>query len=350
VPVLAALILKPKEEKDTFLVRWAKRFICRCWTGRWTTRSKVIGAAGACCWWRSLALFPFLGKEFMPTLQEGSIMFRVTGIPSTSLEESHCVSKRFDAPSSRTFRRSSDAGHHRPRRKGRNRGCQLHGNPGRREAAASGLKMSMPRTLRGDAGTHGKGHPDGGAGATQPIQMRVEELISGVRATLALKIYGEDLTTLDRLAGEAKEMLDKVPGVTDLALEANKGKPQMVIKVNRDEAARYGINADENLDVVQAGIGGKSVSTVIDGVKRFDIQVRLDAAFRDSPQAISDIPIRTQSGALVPLSRVPRWRRTEGYSFVRREQLQRYAVLQWTSRAATWMASSRRPRPNSRIR
>jgi cobalt-zinc-cadmium resistance protein CzcA len=93
-----------------------------------------------------------------------------------------------------------------------------------------------------------------------------------VRATLALKIYGEDLATLDRLAAEMKAVLDKVPGAADLSLEANKGKPQMVIKVNRDEAARYGINADEILEVVQPGIGGKTVSTVIDGVKRFDIR------------------------------------------------------------------------------
>ena len=140
--------------------------------------------------------------------------------------------------------------------------------------------------------------------ATQPIQMRVEELISGVRATLALKLYGEDLTTLDRLSGELKSALEKVPGVADLSLEANKGKPQMVVKVNRDEAARYGINADEILEVVQAGIGGKAVSTLIDGVKRFDIQVWLAPDFRNSVEAINNIPIRTQSGALVPLSKV----------------------------------------------
>ena len=79
---------------------------------------------------------------------------------------------------------------------------------------------------------------------------------------------------------------------------------------------------------MQAGIGGKSVSTVIDGVKRFDIQVRLDASFRDSLDAISNIPIRTQSGALVPLARVATVEVAEGYSFVRREQLQRYAVIQ----------------------
>src|SRR5262249_36253071 len=78
--------------------------------------------------------------------------------------------------------------------------------------------------------------------ATQPIQMRVEELISGVRATLALKVYGPDLATLDRLSAQIKPVLERVPGVTDLSAEANKGKPQVVVRVNREEAARYGIN------------------------------------------------------------------------------------------------------------
>ncbi len=92
--------------------------------------------------------------------------------------------------------------------------------------------------------------------ATQPIQMRVEELISGVRATLALKIYGPNLETLDGLAAQLKTILENVPGVADLSAEANKGKPQIVVRVNRDEAARYGVNADEILEVVRAGIGG----------------------------------------------------------------------------------------------
>ncbi len=164
--------------------------------------------------------------------------------------------------------------------------------------------------------------------ATQPIQMRIEELISGVRATLALKIYGDDLNTLDRLSGQMKEVLEKVPGAADLSLEANKGKPQLIIKVDRDAAARFGINADDILNVVQAGIGGKAVSTLIDGSKRFDIQVWLDADFRNSVQAISAIPMRSDNGALVPLGSVATLELDEGYSFVRREQLQRYAVIQ----------------------
>ena len=329
VPVLSALILKPKEEKDTALVRWAKRLYLPLLDRALENKKAVLGAAVALLV-AALAVFPFLGKEFMPSLQEGSIMFRVTGIPSTSLEESIAVSKRFDTLLKQNFPQVKST-------------LATIGRSEKGETADVNYmevlvevkpvsewpkKLSMP-ALSGEMQEFmEKAIPTVVLSATQPIQMRVEELISGVRATLALKIYGEDLTTLDRLAGEAKAVLDKVPGVADLALEANKGKPQLVVKVNRDEAARYGINADEILEVVQAGIGGKTVSTVIDGVKRFDIQVRLDAAFRDSPQMIGDIPIRTQSGALVPLSRVATVETDEGYSFVRREQLQRYAVLQ----------------------
>ncbi len=158
--------------------------------------------------------------------------------------------------------------------------------------------------------------------------MRVEELISGVRATLALKLYGQDLETLDRLTAQLKGVLDKVPGVADLSAEANKGKPQLVIKVDRAAAARYGINADEILNIVQAGIGGTTVSTLIDGTKRFDIAVRLADEFRVSPASIAAIPIRTGEGALIPFSQVAKIEMDEGYSFVRRESLQRYSVLQ----------------------
>jgi cobalt-zinc-cadmium resistance protein CzcA len=165
-------------------------------------------------------------------------------------------------------------------------------------------------------------------GATQPIQMRVEELISGVRATLALKVYGEDLDKLEELSAQLKGVIGAVPGVADLSAEANKGKPQMVIKVDRAAAARYGLNADDILEVVQSGIGGSTVSTLIEGTRRFDIAVRLADEFRGSPSSIAAIPIRTAEGAIVPFSSVAKIELDEGYTFVRREALQRYAVLQ----------------------
>jgi len=328
VPVMSALILKPKEEKDTFIVRWAKKLYLPLLDRALENKKKVFSGAGVLLV-ASVALIPFLGKEFMPTLQEGGIMFRVTSIPSTSLDESIRISERLEA-ALKTFPQTTSA-------------IAMIGRAEKGETAdvnymeiLVNLKprdqwpkaISFPDLSREMQDKLEQVVPTSVISATQPIQMRVEELISGVRATLALKLYGEDLTTLDRLSGELKSALEKVPGVADLSLEANKGKPQMVVKVNRDEAARYGINADEILEVVQAGIGGKAVSTLIDGVKRFDIQVWLAPDFRNSVEAINNIPIRTQSGALIPLSRVATVELDEGYSFIRREQLQRYAVIQ----------------------
>ncbi|MGB7421440.1 efflux RND transporter permease subunit [Comamonas flocculans] len=329
VPVLAALILKPKEERDTFLVRGAKRIYQPLLAWALDRKKAVIGGAVVALV-AALALFPLLGKEFMPTLQEGSLMFRATGIPSTSLEESIRVSNEVDATLRKQFPQVKSVLSTIGRAE---RGETADVNymeilldlkpqqdwPERKSYAALGREMQEALE---------QAVPTAVFGATQPIQMRVEELISGVRATLALKLYGDDLETLDRLTGQIQGVLKTVPGVADLSAEANKGKPQLVIKVDRAAAARHGINADEVLAVVQSGIGGTSVSTLIDGRRRFDIVVRLADAWRADPGAIAAIPIRTAEGALIPFSQVAKIELDEGYSFVRREALQRYAVLQ----------------------
>jgi cobalt-zinc-cadmium resistance protein CzcA len=329
VPVLSALILKPKEEKDTFLVRWAKKAYVPLLDWALERKKRVIGTALVLLV-GTLALFPLLGKEFMPQLQEGAIMFRVTGIPSTSLDESLQVSQAVDTtlrtkyPQVRSVLATIGRAEKGETADVNYMEVLVDMKPQAEwpeKATYSALASQMQEDLE-------KVVPTSVFGATQPIQMRVEELISGVRATLALKLYGEDLETLDRLTAQAKSVLEKVPGVTDLSAEANKGKPQLVIKVNREAASRYGINADEILEVVQAGIGGSAVSTLIDGTKRFDIAVRLADGFRADPEAIGSIPIRTAEGALVPFSQVATLELDEGYSFVRREALQRYAVLQ----------------------
>jgi cobalt-zinc-cadmium resistance protein CzcA len=328
VPVMSALILKPKEEKDTFIVKWAKKLYLPLLDWALGNKKKVFSGALVLLA-ASIALIPFLGKEFMPTLQEGGIMFRVTSIPSTSLDESIRISELIEA-ALKTFPQTTSAMAMIGRaEKGDTTDVnymEILVNLKPRDQWPKAI--SYPELTKEMQDKLERVVPTAVISATQPIQMRVEELISGVRATLALKLYGEDLTTLDRLSGELKGVLGKVPGVTDLSLEANKGKPQLVIKVNRDEAARYGINADEIMEVVQAGIGGKAVSTLIDGVKRFDIQVWLAPDFRNGVEAINNIPISTQTGALIPLSRVATVELDEGYSFIRREQLQRYAVIQ----------------------
>ena len=329
MPVLAALILQPKEEKDTFLVRWAKRAYLPLldWA---LERKKLVISSAVAMLVASLALFPFLGKEFMPTLQEGTIQFRVTNIPSASLDESIRVSKAVSDALHKQFPQVLSV----LATIGRAEGGEttdvnyMEVNLATKPQSQWPQKITYAQLASEMQEALEKVVPTAVFGATQPIQSRVEELISGVRATLALKLYGEDLETLDRLTVQMKGVLGKVPGVADLAAEANKGKPQLIIKVNREAASRYGINADEILEVVQAGIGGSTVSTLIEGTKRFDIAVRLSDEFRADPAAIGAIPLRSAEGALVPFSQVATIELDEGYSFVRRESLQRYSVLQ----------------------
>ncbi len=328
IPVLAALILKPQEERDTLLVRVLKKRYLPLLEWSLSNKRKVVTSAlGVLV--ATLVLFPFLGKEFMPTLQEGSIMWRVTSIPSASLDQSIEISKDIENALNEFPEVKTTIAMIGRAEKGETADVNYMEiytelNPEDEwpedrtvPELAEAMREELERVV-----------PTAVIAFTQPIQMRVEELISGVRATLATKIYGEDLEELDRLSEEIKDVIADVQGVADLSLEANVGKPQIRIRVNRNQLARYGLNADDVLSVVRTGIGNEPVSTLIDGVRRFDITARLADASKESVQAIERIPIRTGSGAIVPLAAVADVTVAEGYSFVRREQLQRYAVIQ----------------------
>ena len=328
IPVLAALVLKPKEERDTLLVRWIKRRYLPLLDFALARKKLVVGVAAALLV-AALALFPFLGREFMPQLQEGSIMWRVTMVPSTSLSESIRVSERIEERLS-AFPEVETT-------------LAMIGRAENGETADVNYMEIYTALKPQDEWTQGRSiaeladamreaieavAPTAVVAFTQPIQMRVEELISGVRATLAAKIYGPELGELDRLAREIKDAIATVPGVADLSLEANIGKPQVRIEVDRARLARYGLNADEILAIVRNGIGNDEVSTLIDGVRRFAITVPLVEDAKTSVAAIRALPLRTAAGSLIRLEQVADVSVAEGYSFIRREQLQRYAVIQ----------------------
>ena len=326
IPVLAAIILKPKQERDTLLVRWLKYGYLPLLAWSLTHRKTVVVTA-VILLIGGLSLFPQLGKEFMPQLQEGSIMWRVTSIPSTSLEQSIKISKRIEKALSNFPEVKTTVAMIGRAEKGETADVnymEIYTALNPRDEShrsvqelAEAMREKLEQTV-----------PTAVIAFTQPIQMRVEELISGVRATLAAKIYGEDLGELETLSKQVKNVLAEVPGVTDLSLEANSGKPQIRIEVKRDALARYGLNADDILTVVRSGIGNEPVSTFIDGVKRFAITARINDASKASVTAIRNIPLRTAQGSILPLHKVAKVSTAEGYSFVRREQLQRYAVIQ----------------------
>ena len=328
IPVLAALILKPRPERDTWLVAFLKRRYAPL-RDRAMGRPRATFAIAAVVLAGSLAIFPFLGKEFMPQLQEGSIMWRVTSIPSTSLDQSIELSKRIERELSQFPEVATTIAMIGRAEKGETADVnymEIYTALKPESEWSSGrdigqLTEAMREKLEKTA-------PTAVFSFTQPIQMRVDELISGVRATLAAKIYSEDLGELDRLSGKLKEVIEAVPGADEVSLEANAGKPQIRIEVDREKLARYGLNADDVLTVVRSGIGSEPVSTLIQGVKRFDITARLSDEAKASPAAIGRIPLQARGGAIVPLSAVADVTTAEGYSFIRREQLQRYAVIQ----------------------
>ena len=328
VPALSAILLRPKSEEDTFIVRAVKSVYLPL-LDRALDRKGITMTLAATLLVASLALFPFLGKEFMPTLQEGMIQFRVTSIPSTSLDESIRVSQEIDRILKGFPQVASTLATIGRAEKGETSDVNyMEVNVTLKPLSEWPESMSYQALASKMQERLEKQVPTVVFAATQPIQSRVEELISGVRATLALKLYGPDLPTLDRLSAQIKAVLATVPGVADLALEANTGKPQIAIRADRATMARYGVSVAELLEVVRAGIGGKAVSTLIDGTKRFDIVVWLPERYRKDIEAIENIPVRTQAGALVPLSQLAKIEVDDGYSFVRREQLQRYAVIQ----------------------
>ncbi|OQC49100.1 MAG: Nickel and cobalt resistance protein CnrA [Deltaproteobacteria bacterium ADurb.Bin026] len=161
------------------------------------------------------------------------------------------------------------------------------------------------------------------------MQDNLEEMTSGVKGENAVKIYGEDLYELDKIAKEVKDKLEKVPDVKDVGIYRELGQPNFLIEVNRENAAAVGLNVQDVLDMVSAALGGKIVSQVIEGEKNFALQVSFPYEYRQEPARIAGIPIVLPAGGIVPLSRVAKIRYDTGASFVYRENYKRYIPIKF---------------------
>lgn len=328
IPVLSSWFLKVREEKDSFLVRWIKRGYVPLLERGLKRRPFTIGLA-VLLFALSLLALPFIGTEFIPILEEGSIQYRATNIPSASLDEAVAVAKKSEKvllqfPEVKFVLSKIGRAEKGDTEEVNNIESYVEIKPAgewRKGLDKQALVEQMHRKLEENI-------PGVLFGFGQPIQMRVDELISGIRATLAVKIYGEDLNRLSRMADQVKGILGAMEGATDVQVETVTGKPALNIRVNREAAARYGLNVDDVLETVRAGVGGEVASSILDGVKRFDVVVRFDEQSRDNVEKISAIPIRTPSGALVPLEKVADISMSSGLARIRRESLSRYIVIQ----------------------
>ena len=165
---------------------------------------------------------------------------------------------------------------------------------------------------------------------TQPAEDAVDEALTGLKSALAVKIYGSDLDVLQSQALEIKRRLSQVPGFTELTVVRELGQPSLLIDVDRDKIARYGINVGDVEAIVQAAVGGQAATQVIQGEKLFDLVVRMKPEFRENAQQIGNLLVGTPTGQQIPLSELSDIHEAGGASFIYRENNSRYIGVQYS--------------------
>ena len=273
-------------------------------------------------------LLPQLGSEFTPQLQEGTLVLRLTMAPSIALSESTRVALRVErrlmempeVTSVVTRIGRGEVGAHTDPVNSAEMFLLLRPRNEWRVATQEELEISIREHLGQIPGVL--------TSFTQPIQMSIEELLEGVRAELAIKLFGDDLEVLKRQADEIAAVVARVRGAADVQADQISGTPQLLIRVDRGAVARWGLNVEDVQQVIRAAVGGESAGQVFEGVRRFEIVVRYPEAYRDTMEAISSISVPTPDGATVPLKQLAEISEVVGPRQITRENGRRFITVQ----------------------
>lgn len=330
MPVLASLFLPRRiSERVPWLMRLAHRIHNPVLHFAMTHKLAVIVLATAILIVAFGLIAPHLGSEFVPRLSEGAIAMNVVRLPGTTLEESVRYNTQMEQAILRAF---PDEVRHVWSRIGTAEiatdpmGIELTDmyvvlrlrSQWKKARTQAELTMLLERELRDLPGQK--------ISYEQPIEMRINEMISGVRSEVAVKIFGDDMKILRDKAGEVERILRTVPGNADLKVEQVSGQQVLQIKVEQTQVARYGVPAQAVLDLVES-IGSKPLGEVVEGQLRFPLVVRLPEKYRKGPEAVGSMLLATASGERIPLSRLARIEVVEGPSQITREWGQRRIVV-----------------------
>ena len=329
IPVLCSFFLKGGSEDDTWVMRIVKRPYLPALRWSIINRKKTVAAAMLALL-LSLAIVPFLGSEFVPVLEEGSILYRATLAPSAGLDEAVRTATNLEQIA-RRFPEVEDV----VSKTGR---AEAGGDPEPvnnieaiitlKPAKQWGTGRSKPELI--DTLSRALGRVPGvELNFSQPIANRVDELLSGVKAQLAIVLYGDDLDRLVSTGEEIQRVVSAVSGAADVQTEQVGGQPQLQIKINRDAIARYGVNVDDVQEVIELAIGGEEAGQVFEGIRRFDITVRLQPQYRGDVDAIRALLVPTKDGkARVPLGQVAELITVVGPKQISHQDGQRRIVIQ----------------------
>jgi cobalt-zinc-cadmium resistance protein CzcA len=281
-----------------------------------------------------LAMFPLLGGEFLPKLEEGNIWARATMPLTISLEhgakltdemrdvflsfpEVQAVVSQFGRPDDGTdatgFFNSEFLVDLKPRDRWPKEITKLR--------LAKLIDDKLTRRFPGVSFDY-----------SQNIEDNIDEALSGVKGSNSVKVFGPDLAVDERIANDVKTALDQVNGIAESAVYHSLGQPNLLIAPDRAQCARYGLNVGDIAAVVQAAIGGQAVTQVLEGDRRFDLVVRWKPQYRENLDAIRQIRVNVPAGGQVPLAQVAEIETGEGASFVYRENLERYVPIRFTVR------------------
>ena len=321
IPVLCAVLVRGPfhREEENIVMKFLLKLYDPALNWALKHRKTVLSVA-AVMLVAALALTQRMGREFMPPLNEGSLLFMPVLLPNTSLTEV----KRIMAWQDKVMAETPEV-------------ITAAGKLGRAESATDPAPVEMIETtimlkpesewrkgLTRDDLVHELTAkltqvPGYVPGFLQPIENRILMLSTGIRAQVGIKILGDDLDALQKKAFEVERVVREVPGAIGVAPSRVQGKPYLEVEVNREAMARYGLRAQQLLDVVEAGIGGKNVTTTIEGRQRFPIQVRLEREERDDLERLGDLLVATPSGKHIPLGQLASIRRAVGPSEIASE-------------------------------
>jgi cobalt-zinc-cadmium resistance protein CzcA len=326
-PVLCALVLAPGQERETALVRWIKTLYLPALRWALEYKAAVLTSTGILLI-GTLVLIPFVGSEFIPIMDEGAILPQTLRLPRLSLPESIDVERQvhralleFPEVTSVVGRIGRSEIANAPEE--HNESEPIVTLAPREAWITARTKPALVEAIRRRLAEI----PGIAVLMSQPIQERVDELISGIKTEAAIKLFGDNMETLITLAEQIAVVMNSVEGVKDLKVEQVSGQLYLTVDINRQEIARRGINVDDIQDVIRTAIAGEPATHVLEGERRFELVVRFPEHYRNSVKTIGNILIKDPSGALFPLSDLATIELREGPVRIGREQARRRVYI-----------------------
>jgi cobalt-zinc-cadmium resistance protein CzcA len=329
VPAISSLLLRqqaraPRKPLLTRVREVYRNQLQQAIQHRWITLGGSLLLVAA-----AIGSMPFLGTEFMPELDEGALLIETRRLPSVSLTESVKIATMIERivcefPEVETVVTKIGRPDLATEAMGIYQGDVYVLLKPRHQWATVKTKEELIAALDEKL----KQVPGVAYNFTQPLAMRLDEVISGVRSDVAVKLFGDDPATLERQAEQIQRVLKRIPGSADVQIETLSGAGELQIELNRVEMARYGLRVEDARQVVETAIGGRVATEVIDGRRRFDVVVRLPGERRNSAEAIRQLFIPAPGGERVSLGQIATVRLAEGPEVIHRESAQRRIVIQ----------------------